>query len=95
MSAPPLVLVTRTAPRRYVASVACTPLWSAGPSPEYAVGSLVLQLGWQFGVASLVERTHAAGFCAVPVVSVGRGKIDMRPQLPFISCLQRGVGAIP
>ena len=67
MSAPPLVVVTRTAPLRYVAEVACTPLWSAGPSPEYAVGALVLQLGWRFGLATLVERTHAAGFCAVPV----------------------------
>ncbi len=72
MSAPSLVVVTRTAPRRYVASVVGTPLWSAGPSPEWAVGSLVLQLGWRFGLATLVERTHAAGFCAVPVVEVRR-----------------------
>lgn len=73
MSAPPLVVVTRTAPRRYVAKVVGTPLWSAGPSPEWAIGSLVLQLGWRFGLATLVERTHAAGFCAVPVVEVKRG----------------------
>ncbi len=72
MSAPALVVVTRTAPRRYVADVAGTPFWSAGPSPEWAVGSLVLQLGWRFGLATLVERTHAAGFCAVPVVEVRR-----------------------
>lgn len=72
MNAPPLLVVTRTAARRYVAEVVGTPLWSAGPSPEYAVGALVLQLGWRFGVATMVERTHAAGFCAVPVVSVTR-----------------------
>ena len=72
MSAPALVVVTRTAPRRYVAEVVGTPLWSAGPSPEWATGSLVLQLGWRFGLATLVERTHAAGFCAVPMVEVRR-----------------------
>lgn len=72
MSAPPLVVVTRASLRRYVAEVVGTPLWSAGPSPEWAVGSLVLQLGWRFGLATLVERTHAAGFCAVPVVEVKR-----------------------
>lgn len=70
VSAPPLVVVTRTAARRYVADVIGTPLWSAGPSPEYAVGALVLQLGWRFGLAVMVERTHSAGFCAVPAVSV-------------------------
>jgi hypothetical protein len=72
VSAPSLVVVTQTAPRRYVAEVVGTPLWSAGPSPEWAVGSLVLQLGWRFGLATLVERTHATGFCAVPVVEVRR-----------------------
>lgn len=70
MSAPPLLVVTRTAAKRYVAEVVGTPLWSAGPSPEYAVGALVLQLSWRFGLAVLVERTHAAGFCAVPIPAV-------------------------
>jgi len=70
VSAPPLIVVTRTAQRRHVAEVVGTPLWSAGPSPEYAVGALVLQLGWRFGLAVLAERSHAAGFCAVPVAGV-------------------------
>lgn len=69
MSAPPLIVVTQTAPRRHVAEVVGTPLWSAGPSPEYAAGALVLQLGWRFGLAVLPERSHAAGFCAVPVAA--------------------------
>jgi hypothetical protein len=72
VSPPPLLVVTRTAAKRCVAEVVGTPLWSAGPTPEYAVGALVLHLGWRFGLATLVERTHAAGFCAVPVVSVSR-----------------------
>lgn len=65
-----LIVVERTAPGRYVAQLAGTPLWSAGPSREYAVGALVLQMGWQFGVASVVDRTHERGFCAVPAPGV-------------------------
>lgn len=79
MSAPLLLAVTRTAAKRYVAEVVGAQLWSAGPSPEYAVGALVLHLGWRFGVATLVERTHAAGFCAVPLVSVNRRRIRSPP----------------
>ena len=81
MSAPPLVVVTRTAPRRYVAEVACTPLWSAGPSPEYAVCALVLQLGWRFGLATLVERTRSLGICAVPVAGVVVSRWPAEPAL--------------
>ncbi len=67
-----LIIVERTAERRYVAELIGTTLWSAGPSVEAAVGALVLQTGWQFGIASLVMRSHATGFCAVPTVSVSR-----------------------
>lgn len=66
----PLIVVERTAPTRYVAQVVGTPLWSAGPSREYAVGALVLQMGWQFGIASVVDRTHENGYCAVPTPGV-------------------------
>lgn len=62
-----LIIVERTGERRYVAELIGTKLWSAGPSAEYAVGALVLQMGWQFGIASMVIRSHATGFCAVPV----------------------------
>ena len=68
----PLIIVERTAERRFVAELIGTKLWSAGPSVEYAVGALVLQSGWQFRIATLVVRTHDRGYCAVPVVTVGR-----------------------
>lgn len=68
----PLVIVSHTSKRRFVATLVGTPLWSAGPSKEYAVGALLLTFGWRMGVAVLVERTHESGFCAVPLLPVVR-----------------------
>lgn len=63
----PLVIVSHTSKRRFVAEMVGTPLWSAGPTEEYAVGALLLTFGWRMGVAIMTERTHAAGFCTVPL----------------------------
>jgi len=76
---PPLVVVERTAPRRYVATAVGTPCWSAGASPQYAVGDLILKLGWRLGVAVLETRTHEAGYCVVPLPTVeARRETDRR-----------------
>lgn len=69
----PVVLVDlqQTAPRRHVAAVVGSPLWSAGPSPFYALGALVAALGPRFGVFVLPPAD------AAPYVRVTRA--DERP----------------
>lgn len=48
-----LVDVYQTAPRRHVAAVVGSPLWSAGPSAFYALGALLAAFGPRFGVVVL------------------------------------------
>lgn len=60
-----VIRVRMTAPRRFVAEVLGTHLWSAGPTPESAVGSLMLTQGGLLGLSLLRADDE-------PAVRVGR-----------------------
>ena len=70
------LVVHQMSARRFVAHVLGTQIQAKGTSEQFAVGQLVKEHGFRFGMNVMPEseayvRAHWMGFCAIPIEENG------------------------